>query len=75
MKFPLDHEKITKMNKLLEILCNPHQRIQLDTLLKCEKALEKMDFKSYLFVPTSTQFGVSTLIIRYMYIDYPLIMF
>ncbi|XP_055373068.1 mediator of RNA polymerase II transcription subunit 15 [Condylostylus longicornis] len=42
-----DVEKITKMNKLLEILCNPQQRIPLETLLKCEKALEKMDFKSY----------------------------
>lgn len=35
------------MNKLLEILCNPNRRIPLDTLLKCEIALEKMDFKTY----------------------------
>lgn len=52
-----DVEKITKMNKLLEILCNPHQRIPLETLLKCEIALEKMDFKSYSFGSSSTQYG------------------
>jgi len=33
------------MNKLLEILSNPNKRIPLETLIKCEKALEKMDFK------------------------------
>lgn len=43
------------MSKLLEILCNPTQRVQLDTLLKCEKALEKMDLFSY----SGQQFGVS----------------
>lgn len=46
---------MTKMSKLLEILCNPTQRVQLDTLLKCEKALEKMDLFSY----SGQQFGVS----------------
>lgn len=46
---------MTKMSKLLEILCNPTQRVQLDTLLKCEKALEKMDLVSY----SGQQFGVS----------------
>lgn len=35
------------MNKLLEILCNPNERIPLETLIKCEKALERMDIKSY----------------------------
>lgn len=50
-----DVEKMTKMSKLLEILCNPTQRVQLDTLLKCEKALEKMDLFSY----SGQQFGVS----------------
>lgn len=40
-------EKFLKMNKLLEILCNPNQRIPLETLIKCETALEKMDLKSY----------------------------
>lgn len=40
-------EKMTKMSKLLEILCNPTQRVPLDTLLKCEMALEKMDLFSY----------------------------
>lgn len=45
------------MNKLLEILCNPNKRIPLDTLLKCETALEKMDFKAYQFQSTGPQFG------------------
>lgn len=45
------------MNKLLEILCNPNKRIPLETLLKCEIALEKMDFKSYLFQSSGNQFG------------------
>lgn len=40
-------EKLLKMNKLLEILCNPNQRIPLETLLKCEIALEKMNLTSY----------------------------
>uniref|UniRef100_T1GJK5 Uncharacterized protein n=1 Tax=Megaselia scalaris TaxID=36166 RepID=T1GJK5_MEGSC len=39
----LDSEKIAKINRLLEILLNPQQRIPLETLLKCEKALERMD--------------------------------
>lgn len=50
-------EKLLKMNKLLEILCNPNKRIPLETLLKCEVALDKMDFKSYLFASSGTQFG------------------
>lgn len=45
---------MTKMSKLLEILCNPTQRVPLETLLKCEKALEKMDLISY----SGQQFGV-----------------
>lgn len=50
-----DDEKLLKMNKLLEILCNPNQRIPLDTLIKCEAALEKMDLKSY-SIPSNTSF-------------------
>uniref|UniRef100_A0A1L8DHB7 Mediator of RNA polymerase II transcription subunit 15 n=2 Tax=Nyssomyia neivai TaxID=330878 RepID=A0A1L8DHB7_9DIPT len=50
---------LQKMNKLLEILCNPNQRIPLETLLKCEKALEKMDFKTNVLGPVSAQ-GMST---------------
>lgn len=50
-------EKLLKMNKLLEILCNPNKRIPLETLLKCEIALEKMDFKAYLFASSGPQFG------------------
>lgn len=40
-----DGEKMSKMKKLLEILSNPHQRMPLDTLIKCEIVLEKIDFK------------------------------
>lgn len=51
-----DDEKLLKMNKLLEILCNPNQRIPLETLIKCEAALEKMDLKSYSMASTTTTF-------------------
>lgn len=47
--FPvLDHEKTSKMKKLLEILSSSGhsaQRITMETLLKCEVVLEKMDIK------------------------------
>lgn len=36
---------MSKMKKLLEILSNPQQRMPLDTLIKCEIVLEKIDFK------------------------------
>ncbi|KAI9586062.1 mediator of RNA polymerase II transcription subunit 15 [Glossina fuscipes] len=45
-KFSNDGAQIegqTKMRKLLEILSNPSQRVSLETLLKCEKVLEKME--------------------------------
>lgn len=38
-------EKLSKMKKLLEILSNPQQRMPLETLLKCEVALERLDLK------------------------------
>lgn len=38
-------EKTAKMKKLLELLSNPTQRMPLETLLKCEVVLKKMDFK------------------------------
>ncbi|XP_034194736.1 mediator of RNA polymerase II transcription subunit 15-like [Osmia lignaria lignaria] len=39
-------DKLSKMKKLLEILSNPTKRtMSLDTLLKCEVVLEKLDFK------------------------------
>lgn len=48
-------EKLSKMKKLLEILSNPQQRMPLDTLLKCEIVLEKIDFRrGDSSVPTST---------------------
>lgn len=53
----ISDEKFLKMNKLLEILCNPHQRIPLETLVKCEIALEKMDLKSYSMSTTGSQLG------------------
>lgn len=41
----LDVEKLSKMKKLLDILSSPNQRMPLETLLKCEVVLEKLDFK------------------------------
>nr|CAD7440652.1 unnamed protein product [Timema bartmani] len=38
-------EKLSKMKKLLEILSNPNKRMPLETLLKCEVVLEKLDLK------------------------------
>lgn len=52
-----DDEKLLKMNKLLEILCNPNQRIPLETLMKCEIALEKMDLKTIASSTTSYSSG------------------
>ncbi|CAH0556823.1 unnamed protein product [Brassicogethes aeneus] len=50
-----DLEKMSKMKKLLEILTNPNQRMPLDTLIKCEVVLEKLDFKrGDSSVPTTT---------------------
>jgi hypothetical protein len=40
-----DVEKLSKMKKLLEILSNPSKRMPLETLLKCEVVLEKLDLK------------------------------
>lgn len=57
-EFRIADEKLLKMNKLLEILCNPNQRIPLETLLKCEIALEKMDLKSYSFAATTPLSGI-----------------
>lgn len=55
-----DDEKLLKMNKLLEILCNPNQRIPLETLTKCEIALEKMDLKSYSMPSSNSIFGAGS---------------
>lgn len=38
-------EKLQKMKNLLDILSNPSKRMPLETLLKCEVVLEKLDFK------------------------------
>lgn len=43
MFFVLDVEKLSKMKKLLELLSSPTQRMPLETLLKCEAALVKLD--------------------------------
>ncbi len=39
-----DQNKLDKMKKLMDILSNPSKRMPMDTLLKCEKVLEKMTF-------------------------------
>ncbi|XP_046447661.1 mediator of RNA polymerase II transcription subunit 15-like [Daphnia pulex] len=41
----VDSEKLSKMKIMLDILSNPSKRMPMDTLLKCEAVLEKMDFK------------------------------
>ncbi|XP_011874018.1 PREDICTED: mediator of RNA polymerase II transcription subunit 15 [Vollenhovia emeryi] len=38
-------DKLSKMKKLLEVLSTPGKRMALDTLIKCEIVLEKIDFK------------------------------
>merc|ERR1719216_214593 len=38
-----DQEKLGKMNKLMDILSNPNKRMPMETLLKCEAVLEKMN--------------------------------
>ncbi|XP_076028620.1 mediator of RNA polymerase II transcription subunit 15-like [Oratosquilla oratoria] len=38
-----DTEKMGKMKKLLDILLNPQRRMPIDTLLKCEQVLEKLE--------------------------------
>lgn len=43
--FSSDVEKLTKMKNLLDILSNPNKRMPLETLIKCEVVLEKLDFK------------------------------
>jgi mediator of RNA polymerase II transcription subunit 15 len=40
-----DVEKLSKMKKLLDILSTPSKRMPLETLLKCEVVLEKLDLK------------------------------
>lgn len=44
-----DAERNKKMKNLLELLTNPTKRMPLETLLKCEKVLEKLDFKRVRF--------------------------
>ena len=39
-----DQNKLDKMKKLMDILSNPNKRMPMETLLKCEKVLEKMTF-------------------------------
>lgn len=45
LSFITDVEKLTKMKNLLDILSNPNKRMPLETLIKCEVVLEKLDFK------------------------------
>ena len=37
-----DDEKLAKMRRLLEILCNPNKKLPMDTLKKCEAVLNRM---------------------------------
>lgn len=38
-----DQEKLGKMKKLMDILSNPNKRMPMETLLKCEAVLERMN--------------------------------
>ncbi len=38
-----DQEKLGKMKKLMDILSNPSKRLPMETLLKCEAVLERMN--------------------------------
>lgn len=38
-----DQERLSKMKKLLDILATPSKRMPMDTLLKCEAVLERMN--------------------------------
>lgn len=51
-----DVEKLSKMKKLLEILSTPTQRMPLETLLKCEVALEKLDLSRVIILIYITVF-------------------
>uniref|UniRef100_A0A0A9Z2G0 Mediator of RNA polymerase II transcription subunit 15 n=1 Tax=Lygus hesperus TaxID=30085 RepID=A0A0A9Z2G0_LYGHE len=42
---PSNVDKMSKMKTLLDILTNPNKRMPLETLLKCEVVLEKVDLK------------------------------
>ncbi|CAG0888610.1 unnamed protein product [Darwinula stevensoni] len=48
-----DHDKLSKMKKLLDLLRHPDRRVPMETLLKCEQVLERMDFMK----PTSEGHG------------------
>ncbi|XP_065353647.1 mediator of RNA polymerase II transcription subunit 15-like isoform X1 [Cloeon dipterum] len=55
-----DAERHKKMKNLLELLTNPTKRMPIDTLIKCEKVLEKLDFKrgEVVSVPPAPQLNV-----------------
>ncbi|XP_045481242.1 mediator of RNA polymerase II transcription subunit 15-like isoform X2 [Harmonia axyridis] len=61
-------EKLSKMKKLLEILSNPQQRMPLETLIKCEVVLEKMDIKRSDNIP-----GTSGIVFKESHIFSPLL--
>lgn len=52
-----DSEKLSKMKIMLDILSNPSKRMPMDTLLKCEAVLEKMDFKRVTYNVNVFDFG------------------
>ena len=41
-----DQEKLGKMKKLMDILSNPTKRLPMETLLKCEAVLERMNLEA-----------------------------
>lgn len=61
-------EKLSKMKKLLEILSNPQQRMPLETLIRCEVVLEKMDIKRSDNIP-----GTSGIVFKESHIFSPLL--
>lgn len=57
------------MKNLLDILSNPNKRMPLETLIKCEVVLEKLDFKRSegfgpsLQVPASGKVGLISIVL------------
>uniref|UniRef100_T1J6D6 Mediator of RNA polymerase II transcription subunit 15 n=1 Tax=Strigamia maritima TaxID=126957 RepID=T1J6D6_STRMM len=47
--------EMSKMKNLLDILSDPTKRVPMDTLLKCEQVLEKLDFKNK---PSDASIGI-----------------
>ena len=57
------------MKKLLEILSNPSKRVPLETLIKCEIVLEKLDFKRVCFLTLLYKYLHKSLILYFVVSD------